>query len=196
MRRGKEDTLDVLISLAKRNKVTLCWIKAHVGTEGNEEADMLAKGGTRVHGPPRCHFPTCLNEGKSRIKQDLTQSWMKNWEKSKSCRQTKLWFPVRYPCKTNAILTKNRQQASALVRFITGFNGLAYHEFNIGKKERPNCTLCDSDREDVAHLTQECPVVLPAMLRIFGTEGISSQWSVNNLTKLLSYPAVKRLLES
>lgn len=40
-----QDTAFKLNSLAKRNKVHFQWTRAHMGTEGNERADHLAKMG-------------------------------------------------------------------------------------------------------------------------------------------------------
>ena len=41
----------LLNEFAKGRKLTLCWTKAHVGVEGNEIADELAKDGA-VNGLP------------------------------------------------------------------------------------------------------------------------------------------------
>jgi ribonuclease HI len=42
------DTIKELHKLSSRAKLSINWIKAHVGHEGNEEADRLAKEGTRM----------------------------------------------------------------------------------------------------------------------------------------------------
>ena len=51
-----------LEALQQHSKVVLQWIPAHVGTKGNEMADMLAKAGSQL---PQPHSSTSYNEAKS-----------------------------------------------------------------------------------------------------------------------------------
>ena len=43
------DTVQALTRLGESKNVILHWVRAHVGTKGNEEADRLAKAGTTFH---------------------------------------------------------------------------------------------------------------------------------------------------
>ena len=46
-----QDTIFKLSCLARKNNVSLHWVRAHVGTHGNEHADSLKKRGALEIGP-------------------------------------------------------------------------------------------------------------------------------------------------
>ena len=66
--------------------LTLCWIKAHVGTEGNEEADKAAKEGT-TKGQHITNIRTKGSWGlvKNTIKLYTDSIWFNDWIKEDIC---------------------------------------------------------------------------------------------------------------
>jgi hypothetical protein len=73
--------------------VTINWIKAHVGHEGNERADALAKEGTtkmNYNAEPIIPVPRSWIKGK--IHAYLTKEWTSRWQGTSEARQTKLFF--------------------------------------------------------------------------------------------------------
>ena len=62
------------------NDLTLAWIKAHVGTEGNEQADQAAKegaaGGSHMK---ETQTPIPLQVAKNKIESYTTDKWKQKW---------------------------------------------------------------------------------------------------------------------
>ena len=70
----------------------LCWIKAHVGTVGNEMADFQAREGAAGRGGERT-LPVPLVEIKNRIAGEATEEWNSEWTAYNAARQTKQFLP-------------------------------------------------------------------------------------------------------
>lgn len=82
---------DILSSL-RRSTVALNWIKAHVGHEGNERADQLAKHATQ-HGM-MCNVKAPLSFAKRSILLEYRKKWNARWRTSKKGRWTRIFFPT------------------------------------------------------------------------------------------------------
>ena len=118
-----------------KKSITLQWIPAHCGLAGNENADYLAKKGTKVLNTNR--QSPCFESAKRLIKskyRDSHKKWMKSEAEGKS------WKPL----VENPDIVPNlpRKSAVAHFRMLTGHDCLAQHLHKIGVKPSPNCTLC------------------------------------------------------
>ncbi|GBN60880.1 hypothetical protein AVEN_255785-1 [Araneus ventricosus] len=88
-----EDARDILNNIKEdikeyKGKITLTWIRAHMGSFGNESADQLAKEATWIADETISFVPSrnqIRNEGNKIIK-DL---WQNRWNDSKTVRWTK-----------------------------------------------------------------------------------------------------------
>jgi ribonuclease HI len=151
-------TWQSLSALDARYKWSLTWVRGHAGNKGNEEADTLAKAGTRwgVMGPPP-FIPIPFNYIKKAIKNFTLQQWNNYWVNRPDCRQTKLWFPKPELKKSQQILTKNRLEVGLLIRWLTGHCYLARHQSLIYPEINPTCNLCQQGEETPWHLLTECP---------------------------------------
>ena len=99
-------SLNRLASVVKSVRVN--WIKAHVGHEGNERADHLAKeASTMIH---LSEVPRAATINKQLIKQKFYDLWTKSWEIEPTCRQTKQFFPKPDPLVSKKII--NLHEAS------------------------------------------------------------------------------------
>ena len=68
-------------------KIVLNWIKAHVGIEGNEKADQLAKEGGEGGIPSIPPFPK--SELKNRVNELIYKKWEKSWLDYNGARMSK-----------------------------------------------------------------------------------------------------------
>jgi ribonuclease HI len=189
------DTIYKMNSLAKRNDVSLHWIRAHVGNEGNEEADQLAKSGAEAHGPSRFETLMSMSQAKSAIRTSVRDRWKHGWNLVPGHRQSKYW--IVKPCDKRAkdLLKYDRQSVSAIVGFVSGFNQLNYHNHNIGRAETAECRLCEQGTEDARHLVEQCPAVYDLRTEHFGY-GPQNGWTVSKLASFLKKPSIDRLLRN
>ena len=154
-------TIIALETLSLRNKVTINWIKAHNGHSLNDIADQLAKDGASSLGPIN-RIPMPDAHVKSLIDEETQLKWNRGWVNCDGHRQTKLFFPVVDKRRIEHLYNISKSIYSQAVRWITGFNGLAYHNNKVDPSETPEpyCRLCETGAlETSAHLITNCPVL-------------------------------------
>ena len=155
-----------LSQLNKTHKVTLHWIKAHSGHDGNERADYLAKQGTTIpipQTPPALNpkllpTPIPLSHVKSTCKLQSTKTWNLQWADSSHCRQTKIFFPEVDTAKSGHLLRLNRNNFGRAIRWLTGHCFLNRHNHLLNPADTPNpqCRLCDFEQETSSHIICQC----------------------------------------
>ena len=83
--------METLASYVKH--LTLAWIKAHVGTEGNEQTDQAAKegaeGGSHLK---ETKTPTPWQTTKLKIEAYTTYEWENKWRNSEQFKHTKEFY--------------------------------------------------------------------------------------------------------
>ena len=152
--RGKLNTL------AHDNKVTLVWVPGHVGVEGNEKADQLAKEGATATfiGPE----PFC-GAGKNLIRQVIkgkeTIMAANSWIALPGHRQAKLLLGNYQSKRAKQLISMNRKQLRILTGFLSGHCSLNGHLAKIGIKESGLCRFCKIDTENPAHILLECEAI-------------------------------------
>ena len=181
------------------NQVTLHWIKAHVGHEGNELADNLAKDGIKFP-----ETPVLLTKAwiKSFLKEKLIQKWDKQWLQTgpDKYRHTKMWLPkITTPLRGGVLKFHNRKVVGLLAQWITSFNNMNYHTWRKNKQGSvlPACRLCQkADSFETAwHLATECEgaaVLSRLHLHIFTED--ETKWSWDSLKAFLLSPTIYRLV--
>ena len=191
--------IESLNTLAADRKVTLRWVKAHVGHVGNERADMLAKEGSElvVDGvEPFLPVPTC--EFKLLVRDGLDKRWTKQWRVLDGHRQTKLWFDG--PCRPKAYvgLRLDRVSLGTMVQFITGHNFMARHSHLLKEWDDPTCRLCLEEEETAWHVVAECPATRCLREDIFQEHFLwpNPKWSVKQITTFLRRESIGELMTS
>ena len=164
------NSLKLLIQ--RGTKVTLHWVRAHVGHELNEEVDRLAKFGTTSNWQYR--VPVSWSYIKTELKNVSLRSWYKRWKRESTCRQTRLILPCYYHRLSKMLWSLDRYSLSRMVQFITGHNYLLYHLKNVSKSNTNVCRSCDSAPETAWHLLTECPALeVDRMMQFFEAESLS-----------------------
>lgn len=148
-----------LRELGEQNKVTLMWIPGHAGLEGNEMADLLAKGGAETDfiGP----------EPVLGIAHNMANQTIKTWADNKAYEHwlnlpgmTQAKAIIRQPVEKRSVdrlLELSRTKLKTLMGLYTGHCRLKHHMHRIGLVEDAECRLCMEDDETAAHILCECP---------------------------------------
>ncbi len=180
------------------NRVTLKWIKSHVGHIGNEKADEAAKIGALDDTLETGDIPALsLKIVKNNLKSGFYKSWQERWSRRKDCRQTKQWFPTIQKQLSHQVLYTDRRQYSRYVQLITGHNFLKRHSALVDNSDEAECRLCWEDEETSFHLIAECPAIAWARLKVFGAPLQSSPliWSIKQVASFLREANIGPLLD-
>lgn len=124
-------------NLKDANKIiTFQWVPSHIGIEGNEKADYLAKKGTKIYAPAKNSIPFLSIKLliKSRFKAERLEYLQK-------ISKGKKWESLLQ----NTYLQSSRKETVAAFRLITGHDCLAQHLHRMNIMRSPNCMLCNSN---------------------------------------------------
>ncbi|XP_071036431.1 uncharacterized protein [Parasteatoda tepidariorum] len=128
-----------------RSNILCNWVKAHIGTQGNEEADRAAKQATDLC-QITLEFPCSIAQIKTQVKLYSMKRWGLEWRSSEKGRQT---------FKFLKIPKLNRLQANFyLNQFLTGHGVFGEHQYKLFHKT-PECNYCGK-YQSIDHLLMNC----------------------------------------
>lgn len=134
-------------------EVRLFWLKAHVGTAGNERADELAKEAALTKNTPD-YSKVPVSFVRRKIREETIKKWQARYESSSTGSVTKVFFPDVLAAKRtlrDAVLTPVH------VQVLTGHGGFSAYLHRFHLKDSPSCVCDPSCEETVWHLLFECP---------------------------------------
>lgn len=168
------DIREILVRCKKH--ICLAWNKAHVGIEGNEQADKLAKEATREDTVQYALFP--LSHALGLLYTQLYEQWNARWTSTSNGQVTKQFFRS---------VQERRQWKSmpdyVLTQFLTGHGFFAAHQVRIGRAHNPRC-VCGEEQTSL-HLIQRCPALLVQRVTFEQQNGVSVQ---RDLLRCLQIP--------
>ncbi|XP_048481539.1 uncharacterized protein LOC125489547, partial [Plutella xylostella] len=139
----------------QNKQVSLFWIKAHAGLEGNEQADALAKQAAK---DLKCkpHYDQCpVSFVKRQIRMDSLEEWNRRYKSGTTASVTKMFFPDAVEAYK---LVRKIKPAGILTQVMTGHGGFSEYLNRFKCKESPSC-ICDPNcAETVEHVLLDCPV--------------------------------------
>lgn len=135
--------------------VTLFWIKAHVGLEGNERADHLAKEAAQKS-KTKPHYDGCpVSFVKQTLRARSLCEWSGRYQTSETGGVTKIFFPDAVAAYR---IVRKFEATNLTTQILTGRGGLSEYLHRFRCKGSPSC-ICDPDvKETVPHILTECPV--------------------------------------
>lgn len=150
------ETRKNLRAIKYQNKdVSLFWVKAHAGLQGNERADQLAKeAAQRLKTKP--DYDLCpISFVKSLIRRETVDKWNRRYKLGNTAETTKLFLP---DAATAYKVVRKIKPDSILTQILTGHGGFSGYLNRFRLKDDPRC-VCEPDKvETVAHILFECPV--------------------------------------
>ena len=176
--------------------LTISWIKAHTGYEGNERADALAKScvAFRITSNKLLPSPAIFKK----LLWDYTyQLWHCEWQAQPHCRMSKNFLPKPSKAKSKLILNLSRGQMRRLIELITGHSNLNYVQHKIDPVNiSPLCRFCEEEDETFAHLLNECPCFLTYRRDILNNIPIinSLSWTTRQLLEFSYIPSIEEAL--
>ncbi|KAJ2937354.1 hypothetical protein O0L34_g19238 [Tuta absoluta] len=144
-----------LARIAKQNKkLGLFWIRAHVGVEGNERADVLAKDAA-LHKKTAPNNDQCpISFIKRTIRQDTLQNWNIRYNEKETASTTKAFFPDIIVA--HKIMRKIKLSPS-ITQTLTGHGGFGQYLHRFKCKDDPSCICDPAEEESSLHLIVDCP---------------------------------------
>ncbi|KAJ2939997.1 hypothetical protein O0L34_g14028 [Tuta absoluta] len=161
----------------------LFWIRAHVGTSGNERADELAKEAA-LKLKTSAHYGECpVSFVKRSLRQETVREWNERYTKSETAETTKLYFPDAIAAYK---LVHKIKLSPKLVQVLTGHGGFADYLHRFKCKDNPAC-ICDPNVPETAtHVITECPQFGKKRFELEQRFGVqvtnkSLHWFLNNI---------------
>ena len=151
------ETRENITNLSRQNKVvTLYWIKAHAGLEGNERADQLAKeaaAATSKRKPDYDFFPVSF--ARRQLRLESIREWDARYKSGEVAGITKIFFP---DVTTAYSVIRKFEPTCLSTQLFTGHGGLSEYLCRFRCKESPSCTCDPEVKESIPHIILDCPV--------------------------------------
>ena len=144
----------VLLHSRKRIKMRFCWVPAHVGISGNEQADKAAKEAIELQSHSVFDLP--YRDLKEKINQYVRNKWQITWDGLTDNLKLKAIKPLVR--KWNSSNHPDRRTSIILTRLRIGHTHITHNFLMKSGEDRqiPICEACQANLS-VKHILTECP---------------------------------------
>ncbi|XP_039757876.1 uncharacterized protein LOC120632137 [Pararge aegeria] len=132
----------------------LFWIRAHVGVDGNERADFLAREAVTKLKTKSSYDRCPISFIKRTIRQSILDEWGKRYKNGETAAVTKIFLPSVE--QANKIL-KKITLSPLLTQVFTGHGGFSEYLHRFKCKDDPGCVCDENVDETIFHLLIDCP---------------------------------------
>ncbi|XP_075979228.1 uncharacterized protein LOC142978606 [Anticarsia gemmatalis] len=149
------ETRDAIKNCNTQNKsVSLFWVKAHAGLEGNERADILAKEAA-LGSKCRPKYDRCpVSYVKRIIRSESLDEWGRRYSLGTTAKITKMYFPSAIDAYR---IVRKINLDHEVTQALTGHGGFSEYLTRFKCKEDPTCICEPGQLETLPHLVSECP---------------------------------------
>lgn len=146
------DILQILYRINPLDKnISFLWIPAHVGVEGNEIVDKLAKTGLKKD-EVDIEIPLSKAEAKCIVRKAVINIWQDNWNKELKGRHL---YNIQDTVGSERRKYGSRRDDTIISRIRIGHTRLNYYLHMLGKSETDGCIHCGV-AETVEHVLVQC----------------------------------------
>ena len=174
-----------LNTLGESNEITLRWIPALCGYEGDELADQLVKRGSNNDRATRIKLPMPRCVCYAALRRKTIVSWIESYKLNPPKMFNILW---RDKFSKDLIRT-NKRDLRAATQILTGHACLNYHLSKLNCSVQPLCPLCEAEYDTVPHLLAKCPMLWQLRVEYFDTHYTTVTDIVDryNLRRIIGY---------
>ena len=174
-----------LNTLGEFNEITLRWIPAHCGYEGNELADQLAKRGSNNDRATRIKLPMPRCVCYAALRRKTIVSWIESYKLNPPKMFNILWRDKF----SKDLIRMNKRDLRAATQILTGHACLNYHLSKLNRSVQPLCPLCEAEYDTVPHLLAKCPMLWQLRVEYFDTHYTTVTDIVDryNLRRIIGY---------
>ena len=168
---------EILISITKcverGSEIKFMWVPAHLGIEGNEQADELAKRALRKD---RVDMNVRISkaEAKGIVWEMANLKWQERWDREEKGRH---FYQAQHNVKERRVGRGRRREEIIWMRVRLGHCALNKTLKLVGRHQSGLCEGCGEEEESVEHVLMGCRAyesqrrVMRARLREVGTQG-------------------------
>ena len=131
--------------------LTLQWIPGHIGIQGNEAADKLAREGASKEQPDN---PLDMQTTKQILRNNSKEEWMNRWATGTTGRS--VYKEMSNPKKNDSINQLCRANQSTIFQWRTTHTRVNFHLNRLNPEHAPHCRNCNAPYETVKHILLEC----------------------------------------
>ena len=175
---------EALNELGRCNEVQLRWVKAHIGTTGNEIADQLAKRGSNPE-EDRVYLPIPMAEVKRQNTLTMIRKWQREWDKELTCSHTQYMLPKVDNGVYKILGTYKRHEVKWYLECLTGFCHLNKHRHTMKIGDDPMCRFGCGREETPHHLIAVCDSWAERRYQITGSAEMLSEVPARKVLSLL-----------
>nr|CAH7756690.1 unnamed protein product [Callosobruchus chinensis] len=171
-----QECAERLEELTRLKEVILMWVPGHMGVPGNEEADRLARLGTR--GPfvgPEPAIGLSRQQVTSGLKKWVNDATEEQWRQSEGCQQAKDFIAGLNTSRSAWLRNQGRWAIRNLVGVLTGHCRLRRHLSLLGIEEDSLCMGCGEADETAYHFLAECDLLGGLRYEIFGSDRLQPE---------------------
>lgn len=132
--------------------VYFCWVPAHMGVEGNERADRIAKKALKFRKEEILSIPFGKGEAKAVIREAVRELWQRKWDNNYKGRH---YHNIQKSINVKLFKGKCRREEVIISRLRFGHTGLNATLFLMAKVGTAKCNFCNAT-EDVEHVIMKC----------------------------------------
>jgi hypothetical protein len=163
------DCHQFLVKLAEHNRLQLVWVQGHMGIDGNETADQLARQGS-LHPliGPEPAFGISAKVARGVITDWTSRKHEEHWQSIRGQRQAKGFLKKTSARKAGELFNLSRNQLRIMTGLLTGHCHLKGHLFKLGLLNSPDCNRCKQASEMASHVLCDCEALATLRFRHLG----------------------------